>query len=1044
MALLITLTSLPLSFAVGVSAADNEALIIETNTQYATLEEAITAAESGQTIKLLADVNIASGAGIIINAKKDVIIDGDNHTVSSTIDTANRAAFYIQSGSLTLKNLTLNVESKVAGCWGAIISRFEGTVGTFDNCKINVSGAQGMGTISANTKGKVIVKNSEIRSTLPLILNYDGSCFFEAENSTAYGTSVGAGEIAGLNFTQTDSPFDATVPSEDDKEDENTPKVEVAAIGDKTYYSLPEAFKDAKNGDVIKLLCDIDVTTTGTGGRIKCYGAGIDLTLDGNGKTITGIADTTLAIHYQAAAGEDNGGALNLTIKNLTIGNKVGDATQSGTALQVNSSTVVTLVNTTVKSEANKWASTVIQASGSLIVADGAKIIAESGNAVLLNGEAATISVYGGSIEAEKAIYSRNSFSTVNICQGAVVKAKNQVISADSTAGLTVNLLGGSVISENADTGVFTLPDEQYKVNILSGHIEGGKRIISKTTNRKDNLEYPEGKTSVDYNISASDQINIRFANNSSGLRFETLISAEVIALAEALKDADSEISYGTVITPAENLAAANGIIDMSVLENIDANGTKYIRVKAKDGKIDNADGSVTVRASLVNIKAENYGREFAAAGYLSIMSGGKRIYLYSNAVKQNVKDAAYTALADVSENENGDYSFPVTSYYKSTDNGFELTEGAAFSKYAPARVAILNNYVSGVLNHDPNSTANGEPPLADQTKQIIGNTYATFRTLGRTYTRNSGLACDFACTGIEFTALCEGEIFLNLNSTAQAYLTVYIDGERFDERISVSAGTNWVRVAYGIERGEHTVMIVNQSQFNMATLILNAVKISGEFKEKPADRELFFEFYGDSILNGSNVFLGGTSAKTSDATYAFGWIASQHLDADCSIMGHGGLGLVASKNSYNMVDLYDLCGSATLSGVPKYDFARKPDAVVIELGVNDYANGGLSGKPETYAAGVKKFIGDLRAKYGEDVPIVWIYGYRDDAKDFWATTKTTLDGIIAAGDNNIHYCKVSKAYLTSAQGGDGWHPNVKMAETFGKEVADFLKTIVK
>ena len=191
--------------------------------------------------------------------------------------------------------------------------------------------------------------------------------------------------------------------------------------------------------------------------------------------------------------------------------------------------------------------------------------------------------------------FSNHSFSTVNICQGAVVKAKNQVISADSTAGLTVNLLGGSVISENADTGVFTLPDEQYKVNILSGHIEGGKRIISKTTNRKDNLEYPEGKTSVDYNISASDQINIRFANNSSGLRFETLISAEVIALAEALKDADSEISYGTVITPAENLAAANGIIDMSVLENIDANGTKYIRVKAKDGKIDNADGSVTV-----------------------------------------------------------------------------------------------------------------------------------------------------------------------------------------------------------------------------------------------------------------------------------------------------------------------------------------------------------------------------------------------------------------------------------------------------------------
>ena len=334
--------------------------------------------------------------------------------------------------------------------------------------------------------------------------------------------------------------------------------------------------------------------------------------------------------------------------------------------------------------------------------------------------------------------------------------------------------------------------------------------------------------------------------------------------------------------------------------------------------------------------------------------------------------------------------------------------------------------------------------PLTEQNRNIYENTATTFRTIGRTYERNSGLACDFACTGIEFNALCEGEIYLNIEATSEAFLTVYIDGERSRDRIIVDGSASWVRVAREIERGEHTIMIVNQTQFPMATLIMNEVRIIGEFRDKPADRDLFIEFYGDSILNGSNVYLGGTSAATSDATNGFGWLAAQYLDADCNIVGHGGLGLVRGSTDYGMLDLYDLCGSIKLTGVPEYDFARKPDAVVIELGINDYVNGGLSATPDVFAAGVETFIGNLRAKYGANVPIVWVYGYRDDEQDFWAATKETLDSLKAAGDSNIHYCRVSTAYVPKSQGGDGWHPNARMARTFGSEVAEFLESILK
>jgi hypothetical protein len=224
------------------------------------------------------------------------------------------------------------------------------------------------------------------------------------------------------------------------------------------------------------------------------------------------------------------------------------------------------------------------------------------------------------------------------------------------------------------------------------------------------------------------------------------------------------------------------------------------------------------------------------------------------------------------------------------------------------------------------------------------------------------------------------------------------------------------VCIARGLAYGEHTVMVVNQTQFPMATIVMNEVRLTGLFREKPANQHLFLEFYGDSTLHGSNIFLGGTRAETSDATSAFGWIAARQLGADCSLIGHGGLGLVKSNLSYCMLDLYDLCGSINFADVPKYDFARVPDAVIVKLGTNDYVHGGLSGAPEVYAEGIAKFIGNIRLKYGTAVPIVWIYGLRDDGLDFWATTKATLDILKNAGDINIHYCKVSAGYSRMGQ----------------------------
>ena len=63
------------------------------------------------------------------------------------------------------------------------------------------------------------------------------------------------------------------------------------------------------------------------------------------------------------------------------------------------------------------------------------------------------------------------------------------------------------------------------------------------------------------------------------------------------------------------------------------------------------------------------------------------------------------------------------------------------------------------------------------------------FRPIGRTFERNSGLACDFSCTGVRFSALCVGEIKVKFNVSAECYFTVYVNGERQDDRVAVRKG---------------------------------------------------------------------------------------------------------------------------------------------------------------------------------------------------------------------------------------------------------------
>jgi lysophospholipase L1-like esterase len=194
---------------------------------------------------------------------------------------------------------------------------------------------------------------------------------------------------------------------------------------------------------------------------------------------------------------------------------------------------------------------------------------------------------------------------------------------------------------------------------------------------------------------------------------------------------------------------------------------------------------------------------------------------------------------------------------------------------------------------------------------------------------------------------------------------------------------------------------------------------------------------------------MGGSSVANSDATQAFGWVASELLNADMNLIGCGGLGLTKNKRSFFMRDIVEYAGAqysldSTAAGgyllthVPKYDFKRIPDAVIFEIGVND---GGNCAK-EPFKTELTAILDILRTHYGKDVPIVFLLGYTSST----AYNKAIPQVIESLGGEsaNLYICWVSNAAASVEVGGDGTHPNIETASRMGQELADYLKNLLK
>ncbi len=409
-----------------------------------------------------------------------------------------------------------------------------------------------------------------------------------------------------------------------------------------------------------------------------------------------------------------------------------------------------------------------------------------------------------------------------------------------------------------------------------------------------------------------------------------------------------------------------------------------------------------------------------------------QRKYMWKDAAENNtVLQYAIRLYGDFASGNNSEVKFSAIGFSKSGD---EISFANAFKTAAYGDYAKQFTVSDGVGKVDFVTLCNlGYVKTVGRAGVVEDESGKSFVTA---YTNS----------GFEISGNLTGDIWLTSDTTDKApatsgnnYITVILDGKYKGTYWRGGAGCR-DNLKLNLDGGYHTVRVERANKVGEGNMRITSIEFNGRLTKPQTNAgALSIEVLGDSISEG--IGTGTSSDKAWDsagggdnAYYSYAAVMGRELNANLSVVAYAGKAIKEVRE-----ECYPYIGHG---GVGNYNFsaANQKDVVVINLGTNGAYNVETRGndtdddiKNEAIA-----LMTEVR-KNNPNAYIIWVYGMMAPNQEHFAAYEAAVS---AMNDGKIIAYKIGEKNSFTGHGYDNYHPSKDEHAAYGKELAEYIKTL--